>query len=106
MSSRTPDPNKERNDPMVPEYWELGESVQDRILASGYESPEVEGIAVDIHDVLQAADRIREELGPKILASTPDQLDKALQELVDELNHIRWHCEAGTEFLKSAREAL
>ena len=45
------DPNKDRNDPMVPEYWLLGEDLQDRIRGAGYDSPTVEGIAVDIHDL-------------------------------------------------------
>jgi hypothetical protein len=106
MRDLGPDPNKERNDPMVPEYWLLGEDVQDRIRAAGYESPEVEGIAVDLHDLLQAADRIREELGPEILASEPAALKEALARLAEELDHIRWHCDSATRFLEAAAAAV
>ena len=97
--NRRPDPNKERNDPMVAEYWQLGEDVQDKVRAAGYESPEVEGIAVDIHDLLQAADRIREELAPRIVSSDPAQIRQALADLKEELDHVRWHCDAATDYL-------
>ncbi|HTQ11716.1 MAG TPA: hypothetical protein VMI31_16770, partial [Fimbriimonadaceae bacterium] len=59
-----PDPNEGSTDPMVPEHWKLGEDLQDRIRDAGYESETVEGIAVDVHDLLQACDRIRDEIVP------------------------------------------
>jgi hypothetical protein len=90
----TSDPNKERNDTMVPEYWNLGEDFQDQAIAAGYESESVEGIAVDIHDILQAADVIRAALE----SDAPHE--EKTRTLLFELNHIRWHCEAATAFLQ------
>jgi len=101
-----PDPNKESNDPMIPEYWLLGEDVQDKIRAAGYEASEVDGIAVDIHDLLQSADRIRGELGPKILSAPPEELSVLLSELASEFQHILWHCEAATAYLADAQNTI
>lgn len=98
----TADPNKDRNDPMVPEYWELGEAVQDRIRQAGYEAPTVEGIAVDIHDLLQAADRLRNELGPSILAADSACVGVRLREFASELRHVRWHCDSAIGFVEAA----
>jgi len=101
-----PDPNKESNDPMIPEHWQLGEDVQDKIRAAGYEATEVEGIAVDIHDLLQSADRLRDELGPQILAASPEDLPDLLAQLAAELEHVRWHCEAAGAYLSEAQIQL
>jgi len=100
------DPNKDRNDPMVPEYWDLGEAVQDKIRTAGYESPQVEGIAVDIHDLLQAADAIRDLLAPAILTATPEALPTALAQLQDEIAHLRWHCNNAIPYLQAASEQV
>ena len=101
------DPNKDRNDPMVQEYWLLGDDAQDVIRAAGYDAETVEGIAVDIHDVLQAADRIREEFTPAILnAADPMALQAALVALREEFSHIAWHCEAAVGFLNQAEQAI
>lgn len=98
------DPNVDRNDPMLPEYWSLGEDVQDHIARAGYQQDTVEGIAVDLHDLLQAADRIREELVPAILAaSEPTAIAAAIAELESEWRHIAWHCEAAQGYLARAR---
>lgn len=94
------DPNKERNDPMVPEYWSLGEDFQDQVRAAGYEPDAVEGIAVDIHDLLQAADMIR-----SILESDA-ALGEKLAQLSFEVEHVRWHCDAASAYLRAAREAI
>jgi hypothetical protein len=99
------DPNKVRNDPMVPEYWLTGEDLQDKIRALGYDSPIVDGIAVDFHDLLQASLRIQEEIVPSILAT--DVADKAkllelLRELRYEFDHIRWHSQSATNSLDCA----
>lgn len=97
------DPNEGSTDPMVAEYWVLGEAVQDKLIASGYESETVEGIAVDIHDILQAADRIRETLAPAILGSeTRPDIQTRMAELKDELNHIQWHCMNAQSYLAIA----
>jgi hypothetical protein len=99
------DPNKDRNDPMVPEFWCLGEDLQDKIRAIGYDSPTVDGIAVDIHDLLQSATRIGEELASAIVA-TPladrQKLVDQLRELRYEFRHIGWHCEDAAQYLSSA----
>lgn len=105
-SVQRPDPNKERNDPMVPDYWLMGEDVQDKIRLAGYESETVEGIAVDLHDLLQAADRIREELAPAILAAEPAELKATLAALREEIDHIRWHCDAAEAYLDAASKVL
>ena len=85
---------------MEADYWELGEAVQDRIIHAGFESESVEGIAVDIHDLLQAADRIREKLGPAILAaSDAAQLAEAMDALKFEFGHVRWHGAKAEDFL-------
>ncbi len=99
-----PDPNEGSTDPMVPEYWRLGEDLQDRIRDAGYESDEVEGIAVDIHDLLQAGDRIRDEIIPALL-SGPD-IVAGLKQLQWELAHMRWHTQAGDIHLKRALAVL
>ena len=99
------DPNKVRNDPMVPEYWLVGEDLQDKIRAAGYDAETVDGIAVDFHDVLQAASRIETELVPAILATDPTdtaKLTELLEELRFEFNHIRWHGEAADGYLQLA----
>ena len=83
---------------MVAEYWNLGEDLQDAIRASGYEHPEVEGIAVDIHDLLQAADVIREKL------ESGELLGAKLETLRFELEHIKWHCENALAFLEKAQQ--
>jgi hypothetical protein len=102
MDPNRPDPNKDRNDQMVPEYWDLGDEIQNRIVRAGYESPVVEGLAVDIHDLLQAVDRIRDELGPATLSAEPGQFPAALKTLADEIDHIRWHCDSAMTFLNAA----
>jgi len=101
-----PDPNKESNDPMIPEHWLLGDDVQDKIRAAGYNAPEVDGIAVDIHDLLQSADRIRDELGPQILSCSPDELSGLLSQLATEFDHVKWHCEAAAAYLADAQAKI
>ena len=91
---------------MVAEHWVLGEAVQDAIITAGYEHPTVEGIAVDLHDLLQAADRIREVLGPQIVSGRADERREALEELAFEFEHIRWHCDDALAYLASARQAI
>lgn len=103
---RGPDPNQESIDPMVPEHWLLGENVQDAITAAGYQAETVEGIAVDIHDLLQAADKIRDELAPAMLTATGAEFRAALAALSTEFEHIRWHCDSAVEFLADASAAL
>jgi hypothetical protein len=97
------DPNEGSIDPMVAEYWQLGEAVQDCIIRAGFESESVEGIAVDIHDLLQAADRIRAEIGPAILeASSHAELEQAVDALRFEFGHVKWHGAKAEEFLDQA----
>jgi hypothetical protein len=106
---RGTDPNEGRNDPMVAEHWQLGEAIQEIVAATGYQTGEVEGIAVDIHDLLQAADRIRTDLGPKLCNFSREQreeLRKHLRELAFELDHIRWHSEAAVDYLDGAVREL
>lgn len=103
------DPNKDRNDPMVPEYWLVGEDLQDKIRAAGYDAPTVDGIAVDFHDLLQAAVRIEQELVATIV-KTPvenqDRLCELLKELRYEFDHIGWHCQSATAYLAGAIAAI
>ncbi len=94
------DPNKDRNDSIVPEYWNLGEDFQDEIRRAGYESESVEGIAVDLHDLLQASDLVRSTV------ESPADLSSKIDVLLFELDHIRWHCEAALEHLRNAAGAL
>jgi len=97
------DPNEGSIDPMVEEYWLLGEALQDRILAAGYEQDKVDGIAVDIHDLLQAADLIRIELAQAVVgADSPEGLRQAIQRLRGEFHHVAWHGASGTRYLDSA----
>ena len=99
------DPNKDRNDPMAPEYWLLGEDLQDRIRAAGYESPTVDGIAVDFHDLLQSAARIEQVLSPGLVGLPPDDRAKLLElmrELRYEFEHIGWHCQSASAYLGDA----
>lgn len=101
------DPNEGSTDPMEPDFWLLGEAVQDKILAAGYEAEFVEGIAVDIHDLLQAADRIRLQLGPAILESqSKDDVRVAIQGLKQEFEHVRWHGANASGFLDKALEKI
>jgi hypothetical protein len=86
------DPNKDRNDPMVPEYWTLGEDLMEQMRSSGATIEGLEGVAVDIHDILQIADSIK-----SILASDAI-LEEKLQALRFEADHMKWHAES----LKSA----
>jgi hypothetical protein len=95
-----PDPNKDRNDTIVPEYWSLGEDFQDQIRAAGYEHETVEGIAVDVHDLLQAADLVRTTLEGEA------DVKSKVAALLTELDHIRWHCDAAIEHLQGAQAAL
>jgi hypothetical protein len=99
------DPTKVRNDPMVPDYWLVGEDLQDKIRAAGYDAETVDGIAVDYHDLLQAASRIETEIVPAILATEPtdsEKLSQLLEELRFEFNHVRWHGEAAEGYLQRA----
>lgn len=92
---------------MVPEYWQLGEAVQDRIIAAGYEQEIVDGIAVDIHDSLQASSLIENELCPAILAAESDEdLISALSKLQAEYLHLEWHARAGQTYLQSVLDKL
>ena len=103
------DPNKVRNDPMVPEYWLAGEDLQDKIRAAGYDSPTVDGIAVDIHDLLQAAKRIEEEIVPMLADAGLADREKflqLLQELRYEFDHIAWHSASGTHYLDAAINSI
>jgi hypothetical protein len=98
-----PDPNAGSTDPMVADYWRLGEELQDRIRDAGYEAETVEGIAVDVHDLLQACDRIRDEIIPEALGT---DLVGQLKRLRFELDHIRWHTQAADAHLRHALAAL
>jgi hypothetical protein len=98
-----PDPNEGSTDPMVAEHWRLGEDLQDTIREAGYESETVEGIAVDVHDLLQACDRIRDEIIPAAIAS---DLVTNLKQLQFELAHIRWHTQNADAHLRHALAAL
>lgn len=106
MTDRGPDPNKDSTDPMVAEYWQLGEDVQDHIRSAGYEPEGVEGIAVDLHDLLQAAEKIRDELAPAVLGASGHVLADALIALQAEISHMRWHCDAAAEYLEASIETL
>jgi len=101
-----PDPNEGSTDPMVPEHWKLGEDLQNRIREAGYESDTVEGIAVDIHDLLQACDRIREEIVPGALRENGAALVDRLKGLQSELAHIRWHTLTAERHLRQALMVL
>lgn len=102
-----PDPNEGSIDPMIPEYWVMGEAVQDRIISEGYQQESVDGIAVDIHDLLQAADRIKEELAPAILkAESKEAVIETLKLLRQEIHHIAWHCNAAQTYLDEAAARL
>jgi hypothetical protein len=96
----TEDPNKHRNDPMVPEYWALGEELQERIGQNGYEHSQVDGIAVDIHDILQACDCLKGTL------QSNAALEEKIESLLFELRHIRWHCDAAESYLTSAVQVI
>ena len=99
------DPNKVRNDPMIPEYWLVGEDLQDKIRAAGYDAPTVDGIAVDFHDLLQSAVRIEQELVATIVKTPVEdraKLGELLKELRYEFDHIGWHCQSATAYLDSA----
>ncbi|HWA84239.1 MAG TPA: hypothetical protein VG820_12420 [Fimbriimonadaceae bacterium] len=98
-----PDPNEGSTDPMIAEHWRLGEDLQDRIRHAGYESETVEGIAVDIHDLLQACDRIRDEIVPGALGG---DLAGSLKALRFELGHIRWHTQAAEAHVRRALAVL
>jgi len=89
---------------MHPEYWALGESVQDRIVAAGYDHGSVDGIAVDLHDLLQAADLVRDCLGPKVIDG--EDLRGALEALRAEIHHLKWHCESADRYLQAAEAAI
>lgn len=92
---------------MVPEYWLLGEAVQDHIVEAGYESEAVDGIAVDIHDLLQAADHIKSELAPAVLAAKDkDAILHAIQRLLAEFEHVRWHGANAQSYLSDAAKSL
>jgi hypothetical protein len=103
-----PDPNKDRNDPMSPDYWELGEDLQNSIRVSGYEPEGVEGIAVDVHDLLQAAEAIRAALEVGLSSAKGDsaELIGLLDTLAFEFDHIAWHCGSAVAYLTEARAAL
>jgi hypothetical protein len=105
-ASSGPDPNEASTDPMVPEHWRLGEDLQDRIRVAGYESETVDGIAVDVHDLLQACDRIRDEIIPAALRGNDAELAGNLKRLEFELGHIRWHTEAAETHLRMALAVL
>ena len=97
------DPNEGSTDPMIAEYWLLGEAVQDKLIALGYESETVEGIAVDIHDILQAADRIKEVLAPGIVnGESEDGVRQAVANLKQEMDHLRWHGQNAVSFLSAS----
>jgi hypothetical protein len=96
------DPNEGRNDPVEAEAWRLGEDVQEAIIRAGYRHPQVEGIAVDVHDLLQASERIRSELAPRVAAGDLS----ALEELRFEFHHIGWHAAQAVAYLDAARAAL
>jgi hypothetical protein len=101
------DPNEGSIDPMVPEYWGLGEAVQDRILAAGYEQESVDGIAVDIHDALQASTLIETELCPAIVdASSKSDLCEAVLRLQIEYRHLEWHARSGQAYLAAVLQML
>ena len=102
------DPNAERNDTMVPEYWDAGESLQDAIVGHGHVSKSVEGIAVDFHDLCQAVDVIRDELVPNCLAVADDKAEflLKLKLLKAEIIHLEWHTQTAVEFLQAAEASL
>lgn len=94
---------------MVPEFWQLGEELQDTIRHAGFEAESVEGIAVDVHDLLQAAEKIRVMLGPRIMVANAEERDtlrQVIRELAFEFDHIRWHCDAAVEYLDAAARRL
>lgn len=92
---------------MVAEFWQLGENLQDRILASGYEQETVDGIAVDIHDLLQAADLIRDSLAPGVIASENlADLRAAVDRLKFEIDHMEWHCRSAKSYLQALEAHL
>src|SRR3954468_17041733 len=100
MSNRDelgPDPNEGSTDPMIPEHWQLGEDLQDRVRAAGYDPETVEGLAVDIHGLLQSSDRIRDEIVPTMLAG--GGLSENLRKLQSEIAHLRWHTLAADGYL-------
>jgi len=101
------DPNEGSIDPMVAEYWKLGEDIQDKILALGYSQETVDGIAVDIHDLLQASDDIRAVIGPAILeAESLESTAKQLDLLKQALHHIEWHCASGKRYIEAVQSQL
>ena len=94
---------------MVPEYWLAGEDLQDKIRAAGFDATTVDGIAVDIHDLLQSAKRIEEEIVPMLGETGSADREKFLQllrELRYEFDHIGWHSASATQYLDDAVAAI
>ena len=91
---------------MIADYWRLGEAVQDAVIDAGYDADTVEGIAVDIHDMLQAADLIRDELAKAVVESSKEEMVSKLKLLQWEFDHIKWHCEAASTYINAAIEKL
>ena len=98
------DPNEGSTDPMVPEYWNLGEELQDRIRSAGYDAETVDGIAVDVHDLLQTCDKIRGEVIPTAVNSA--DIVVHLEQLRSDLAHIRWHTLSAEAYLAHALTEL
>lgn len=91
---------------MVPEFWQLGEDLQDVVRNAGFSMESVEGIAVDVHDLLQAAEKLESELIPAAIAASPEELVSRLQQMADEIAHIAWHCQAAQAYLSQAQAAI
>ncbi len=102
------DPNQERNDTLIPEYWQLGEDLQDAIQAAGYSADEVDPLAVDVHDLLQAADVMREAIEARLEAAKadPEALRSLIADLRFEFEHVRWHAQSALNYLDAATDAL
>jgi hypothetical protein len=106
---RQADPGAHRDEPIDIEHYQLGKDLK-AALALAEEEVEMMGdIAIDLHDLLRAADKLRDVLAPQLIAAKSedrDELRKLIREMAFEFEHVAWHCSAAVECLDQVSQKL
>jgi len=87
----------------------LGREVSRALELAQEEVDTLGDIAIDVHDLLRAADKLRNVLAPRLIETdTKDrtELRRLIREMAFEFEHVAWHAQAAVETLDRVAEKL
>lgn len=97
------------DEPLNLEHWKLAVEVEQSLKLAQEETDSLTEISLDLHDLLQSADKLRHIVAPQIIScpgDDRDELRKLLRAMAFEFEHIAFHAQAAVETLDKVAEKL